>query len=220
MNKKVSIVLISVLLLFSFLSLVKADTQTFTVPNLGSQVMSLNLTQGDSVSGSISVSGGSGNDVNIQITDPNGNSLGSYDRTTYESFSFTASISGTYELTFDNSFSLLSSKSVTVDYTVQTPTPAPLLGGGNGSGNMAEIGIIALIAVIILVMIVVAIGASRRNKTHTSQTSPLQSSVYTPKPPAPSSEASLTKTQTGFCPFCGTSVEQNTSFCRNCGKKI
>lgn len=69
-------------------------------------------------SGSISVSGGSGNDINLYVTNPNGNTILSYDRATQTSFSFTASTTGSYTMHFDNSFSWFSSKSVTLNYTI------------------------------------------------------------------------------------------------------
>jgi hypothetical protein len=123
--------------------------------------LSIHLFKGDSVSGTISVSGGSGNDINFRATDPNGNDLAYQDRTTYTSFSFTASISGTYTLTFDNSFSLLSSKSVSLSYSVQSPTPEPLLGGDSPAGGLnilliAGLAVVAFIVVILVIVIVLA----------------------------------------------------------------
>ncbi|KPV64702.1 MAG: emp24/gp25L/p24 family/GOLD [Candidatus Bathyarchaeota archaeon BA2] len=67
--------------------------------------------------GSITVSGG-GNDIDFYITDPNGNTILRYDRATQTSFSFTASTTGTYTMHFDNSFSIISSKSVTLSYSI------------------------------------------------------------------------------------------------------
>ena len=118
MRKYIPIVILSIILLCSFVVAVYGQ-QTFTVPALSSTTQKLNLNAGDSVSGSLSVVGGSGNDINFQVTDPNGNTLVSYSRVTGTSFSFSASMTGTYTMTFDNSFSLISSKSVTLNYSVQ-----------------------------------------------------------------------------------------------------
>jgi len=173
MDKSVPIIIISILLLCFVISLAKADTtQTFTVPALSSTTDKLNLTQGDSVSGSVSVVGGSGNDINFVITDPNGNNLGTWDRTTYNTFSFSASISGTYTLTFDNSFSLLSSKSVTLDYSVQSASPfsensLPLL-----------LLIVFVILIVIIIVVAVVVFAMRRSKA-TNYVPPTQAGAHT-----------------------------------------
>lgn len=98
--------------------IVRAEQETFTVPPGRDITRSLQLNNEDKVSGSISVVGGAGNDVNFFVTDPNGNTILRCDRATQTSFSFTASISGTYILHFDNSFSIISSKSVTLSYRI------------------------------------------------------------------------------------------------------
>jgi hypothetical protein len=109
---------IFVILLIAMVSCAKAGTETFTVPAWQEVVRTAGLSEGDKVSGSITVSGGGGNDINFYVTDPNGNTILRYDRATQTSFSFTATTTGTYTMHFDNSFSIFSSKSVTLDYTV------------------------------------------------------------------------------------------------------
>ena len=88
----------------------------------GSQcTLTLNLNNGDKVSGSISITGGSSNDVNFYVTNPSGAKIYDAGRVTDgTSFAFTADTSGAYILHFDNSFSLLSGKQVTVSYDVST----------------------------------------------------------------------------------------------------
>ncbi len=62
----------------------------------------------------LNISGGSNNDINLEITNPDGNSVFSQRVSgTYNSQSFVATKSGLYGFTFDNSFSVLASKSVT-----------------------------------------------------------------------------------------------------------
>jgi hypothetical protein len=110
--------------LFAFVLASPAYASTVQQCNVaaGSQcTLTFNLNNGDSVSGSISVTGGSGNDVNFYISDPTGGQIYNAGRVSGgTSFSFTANSSGAYILHFDNSFSLLSSKQVTVSYDVSS----------------------------------------------------------------------------------------------------
>lgn len=141
------------LILLSFCLVVGiARAETFTVPPLHEHTTSIGLSDGDKVSGSISVVGGSGNDINFYVTDPNGNTIRRYDRVTQTSFSFSASMTGTYVMHFDNSFSLLSSKSVTLDYTV---TKTIL-------GIPQEYFLVLLIVVVVIIVAVVVVLARRR----------------------------------------------------------
>jgi hypothetical protein len=63
---------------------------------------------------SLNISGGSGNDINLGITNPDGNSVFNQRVSgVYNSQTFVATKSGFYTFGFDNSFSTISSKSVT-----------------------------------------------------------------------------------------------------------
>lgn len=148
MRKYIPLAILSIVILCSLVVSVYGQ-QTFTVPALSKTTQTLNLSAGDSVSGSLSVLGGSGNDINFQVTDPMGNTLVSYDRVTSTSFSFSASMTGTYTMTFDNSFSLISSKSVTLNYSVQ-----PAIAGVPQNTFLLLIGAIAVILIIIVVIVV------------------------------------------------------------------
>jgi len=122
LNLKTLIPILSFIMFSTFLiGCVFAETETFTVPALHEVTRNVGLTSGDKISGSIVVAGGGGNDINFYATDPDGNVIFSYDHVTQRTFSFTASKTGTYILHFDNSFSMLSSKTVTLDYSV-TPS--------------------------------------------------------------------------------------------------
>ncbi len=120
MKTRVFVPLISVILLIAMIGYAKAGTETFTVPAWQEVVRTVGLSEGNKVSGSINVTGG-GNDIDFYVTDPNGNTILRYDRATQTSFSFTATTTGTYTMHFDNSFSIFSSKSVTLDYTITKP---------------------------------------------------------------------------------------------------
>lgn len=126
--------------------------QTFTVPALSQSTQTLALNQGDVVEGNITVTGGFTNDVNFNVTDPNGKTVVSFSRVTQTPFSFQAETTGTYTLIFDNSFSLLTSRSVTLDYLVKPATfgiPLDMLPQVIGS-------IVAVIAAVVVVAFLVS----------------------------------------------------------------
>jgi hypothetical protein len=123
-------------------------------------VMILNLTSGDQVTGSVSVTGGSGNDVIFYIMDPSGAKIYSAGKISGgTTFSFTATQNGAYTLVFDNSFSIFSAKQVTVSYNV-SPTVIP----GTSPGTSYAI----IIAIVILVLIIVTL-LMRRSRKHYMQ---------------------------------------------------
>ena len=58
-------------------------------------------------------------DINVRLLDPTGDSLGSWDRVDrLNGISTTAETEGVYILVFDNSFSILTSKAVDLNYRV------------------------------------------------------------------------------------------------------
>ena len=152
MKTKLFVPLIFVILLVAMISCVRAGTETFTVSPLQEVVRTAGLSEGDKVSGSITVSGGTGNDIDFHVTDPNGNTILRYDRATQTSFSFTASTTGTYTMHFDNSFSIFSSKSVTLDHTI---TKAIL-------GLAPELFFLLVIIIVIIIVAVVAFALKGR----------------------------------------------------------
>ena len=138
MNKHIFVLIVFFVLLGSLTVFVHAQ-QTFTVPPLSEQTVKVNLNQGDSVNGTFSVSGGTGTGVDFMVSDPNGKELLSYNYTSYTSFSFSASITGTYILSFDNSFcSCVGGKTVTLNYSVNDkPVQVSSQGGSNGRGSLS-----------------------------------------------------------------------------------
>ena len=133
MNKHILALIVFLVLLSSLTAFVHAS-QTFTVPPLSEQTVNVNLSQGDFVNGTVSVSGGTGTGVDFMVTDPNGKELLSYNYTCFTNFSFSASITGTYLLSFDNSFcSCYGGKNVTLDYSVNDkPVQVASQGGSYG----------------------------------------------------------------------------------------
>ena len=119
--------LVLLFILFGFLTVNASQVQSIQVSPGYEQTLTYNLSSGQTFSGSISISGGSGNDVNFWVTNPQGASILNYGKVSGgTSFEFTAQSSGAYTLHFDNSFSIISSKSVYLTYDVTSPK----VGGG------------------------------------------------------------------------------------------
>ncbi len=97
---------------------VSAVSRTISVDAGEEKVESVSLKLDDEVSGRVSVVGGSNNDIDFYITDPNGDAVVPKERISVKDFSFSASKEGTYKLQFDNSFST-DPKTVTFNYDVR-----------------------------------------------------------------------------------------------------
>ena len=145
MNKKVSVLTISVLL-FCLIPLVSANSETFDVPKFGTQIGTVDLKQGDYITGYVTVPRGSDtadpftlpDSIIFEITAPNGNILkdcnvdryigvDNYTGVYSENFFFSAPATGTYIFTFENTLFSNSSKTVTLNYTI---TPRELISKG------------------------------------------------------------------------------------------
>jgi hypothetical protein len=114
-----SFVVTSLILFASIVGVALATTETLTVPPRDIITRSLNLREEDRVSGSISVIGGSGNDIDFYVVSPDDIVVLRIERLTHKDFSFEAEKGGTYVLHFDNSFSVLVSKQVTLNYSIK-----------------------------------------------------------------------------------------------------
>lgn len=87
-------------------------TDTFDVSALHSQIMSVQLNKGDRCEGYFTVIGGNG-DIDFRIKDPYGSVILDAGRVTgRRDFAVTAEYSGTYTFYWDNTFSLITSKTV------------------------------------------------------------------------------------------------------------
>jgi hypothetical protein len=103
------------------------DVKTIVVPAGYTQTLTFNLNKDAKFTGSVSVSGGN-SDINFWVANPTGDHIipkqGVY---VGKSFQFEAESNGGYTLNFDNSFSLVTSKTVTLTYKIEKPI---LAGGG------------------------------------------------------------------------------------------
>ncbi len=169
MKKSILAVLAILFIILPMVLVNASQVETTQVPALSSQTWVINLDSGDSFSGSLSISGGSGNDIDFSVTNPGGTTVVGLGRVSQGSaFDFTADQSGAYTFHLGNTFSVFSSKTVSMSYDITHP-----LLGGTGSNNLL-ISVIAIIIVIVLVVVVLVIALNRR------KSSP---QTYPPPPP-------------------------------------
>jgi hypothetical protein len=130
-------------------------------------MITFNLNNGQRFTGSLAVSGGSSNDIDFWVTDPQGTKVLDLGRVSQgKTFEFTAQSSGAYTFHFGNTFSWFSSKIVNLTYDVGLPT---VLGVDLGL-LLIIIGVVAILLIVIVALIIALY--LRRNKTKSSQPSP------------------------------------------------
>jgi hypothetical protein len=140
-------------------SFVKAsNVETVQVGALSEQMLIFNLQTGQKFTGSLAISGGSGNDIDFWITEPQGTTILNLGRVSQgRSFDFTAQASGAYTFHFSNGFSLLSSKTVSLTYDVGLPS---ILGIDSGQFLI----IIGVVAALLVVIVALAVALNRRKR--------------------------------------------------------
>lgn len=103
------------------------EVETISVPAGYVQTLTVNLDKGAKFTGSLSIAGGN-NDINFWVANPTGDHIIPKQGVGVgKSFQFEAESNGGYTLNFDNSFSLITSKTVTLTYKIENPV---LAGGG------------------------------------------------------------------------------------------
>jgi len=155
-------ILIVILLLAGLLSLAYAtDVQIIQVDALSTKTLIFNLKNGQRFSGSLAISGGSGNDIDFWVTDPMGATIVNLGRVSQgRSFEFTVNKDGAYTFHFSNTFSLFSSKTVSLTFDVKAPLVFGL------EPDVFIIGII-LIAFLVGALIVIAYRQGRKTRQET-----------------------------------------------------
>jgi len=115
----------TVLLLTVIISCANAtEVETVTVEPLTKRMLIFDLDKEYKFSGSLSISGGTNNDIDFWVTNPSGNTIVNLGRISQgTTFEITAQESGAYTFHFDNTFSLFSSKTVTLSYDISRPSP-------------------------------------------------------------------------------------------------
>ena len=167
---KLKLVLLAATLFLTItFSIVNASqVEIVQISPLTQKTLTFNLDNEDKFTGSLSISGGGGNDIDFWVTNPQGTTILNQGRVSQgTTFEFTAQMSGAYTLHFGNTFSLFSSKTVNLSYDVSTPTL-----GGTGFGFLL---IIIGIVIIVVVIAGLAVGLSWRKST---------SKINVPPPPS------------------------------------
>jgi len=155
MDRKIVALIIVTCLAFSVSFVYASQVKTVQVGALQEQMIAFNLGNGDKFSGSLSITGGGGNDIDFSVTDPQGTTIVGLGRVSQgRSFEFTAQQSGAYTLHFDNDFSIFSSKTITLSYDITRPILGGLGGGVADNSLMLIIGAIAIIAVVVVLVVV------------------------------------------------------------------
>ena len=133
-------------------------SKTVQVEPLNEYMLIFDLDKREKFSGSLAISGGANNDINFWITNPSGNTIVNLGRISQgTTFEFTAQESGAYTFYFDNTFSLISWKTVSLSYDISRPAPF-------------DIGWILIVIGVLLIAIVIIIGLGvflYRRKTQT-----------------------------------------------------
>lgn len=158
--------MVTILCMVILTSIAYATQTESTTVNAGEQrIMTFNLNEGDKFSGSLSITGGGGNDVDFWVTDPNGNTIVNSGRVSQgRTFDFTAQRNGAYSLHLDNGFSIFSSKYVSVSYDIQRES-IPIAPNVTIPVDTVFYLILAVVAIVILAFIGLGISViMRRNR--------------------------------------------------------
>jgi hypothetical protein len=136
-----------------------SNVEVIQVDALTEKTLTFNLNSGQKFTGSLAVSGGSGNDIDFWVTDPQGTKIVDSGRVSQgKTFQFTAQASGAYALHFSNGFSLLSSKTVNLTYDIGLPSVF-----GFDIGQLLII--IGVVVILLIVIVALAVALHRRKRT-------------------------------------------------------
>jgi len=143
---------LSLLMSLATIPMIGATSETITVPANNNTNRSVRLDKGDKISGSVTVTGGTGNDFVFQIQDPTYGVVETYTGTTSASFSFNAKLPGSYLFIFDNEFSSQGSKQISFNYNIEKPLIPGLNAGGIPEFPMEMILAGSILAIIVLLI--------------------------------------------------------------------
>jgi len=105
-------------LLPMLMGIVIADNANFSIEPQKEHVITLSLHETDRVSGSFSVVSDDETGVNFYVSDAQNKTILTHNNVKQKSFSFTAEVTGDYQLHFDNSVSSVHSKTVALNYNI------------------------------------------------------------------------------------------------------
>jgi hypothetical protein len=93
--------------------------QSFTVAANQANTVFISANSGERLTGSFTIQGGSGNDVNFSVKDLSGNTVLNGGRVSNScQFDFVCASTGSYQIQFSNTFSIMSSKAVNLTTVV------------------------------------------------------------------------------------------------------
>ncbi len=162
------VLLIASMIIIPYANSAMAASQSVTVFARGDDSMRFYLNDGDKMKYTISVSGGSNDDIVVDIKNPYGGTEVNKGRVV-GSFSSTinADTDGYYVFEFDNSISVISKKQVSLNYEIiKKPVLSNIYSSNSNSPSSSfPIGmiILAIIVIIIIVAIVAVISKSRKS---------------------------------------------------------
>ena len=151
----------------------------------------------------------------------------------------TPTVNGTYTVVLTASDSAGTSRPAQLTLVINPATNGGGNNGGGGGNNnpnsttyfgMSAIDfylVLILIVVVVVGVIVVALASRKSGPTivaHAPAVAPAQSATYPPNYPSyaaqPQAPAPPATTPPAFCSRCGSAVESDFMFCRNCGNQI
>lgn len=155
---------ITILFLVIACSVVNASrVEVLQVDPLTTRMLIFNLNSGQKFTGSLAISGGSGNDIDFWVTDPQGTKVLDLGKVSQgRTFEFVAQSSGAYTFHFGNTFSWFTSKTVNLTYDVGLPTV-----GGVDLGLLSIIiGVVVILLIVILILGVMLYRRKSRSKAN------------------------------------------------------
>lgn len=160
-KKQLILGMTTVLLLTVLISYANATrVETVTVEPFDEEVLVFDLDKGDKFSGSLAISGGANDDIKFWITNPLGNIIVNQGRINQGTiFEFTAQEPGAYTLHFDNTFSWISEKTVSLSYDISKSASLNI--------NTITIILILLIASLATAIVILVGVLLHRRKTQT-----------------------------------------------------
>lgn len=146
--KKYILFFLLIILLLSIETISAEDIEIISVTAGGKSTFIIDLEDGQKFWSTISINGGSENDIDFFVQNPKGITIIDLGRISQgDSFEFTAEENGSYVLNFENDFSTISSKVITLTFKTSL---IPIAG-------IDPILLLAIIVVVIILLILVIV---------------------------------------------------------------
>lgn len=143
------VALILTVALSALIITVAATNASFKVEPQQEHMITLSLQETDGVSGSFSVVSDDSSGINFFVIDPQNRTILGYLNTGQKKFSFTAELTGDYQLQFDNSVSSVYTKTIALNYDITHY----IMGLPQEQFLLVVIAAVALLGLIIYIML-------------------------------------------------------------------